>query len=56
MRGSQPTRSAALIDMPLVRRQLMKLMVPTEQALSVFTYDGDDDGPGAIAPMRARSA
>jgi acyl-CoA dehydrogenase len=28
-----------IIEHPLLRRQLMKLMVPTEQALSVFTYD-----------------
>ena len=28
-----------IIEHPLMRRQLMKLMVPTEQALSVFTYD-----------------
>ncbi|TDF64515.1 acyl-CoA dehydrogenase family protein [Cupriavidus sp. L7L] len=27
-----------LIDMPLQRRQLMKLVLPTEQALSVFAY------------------
>lgn len=27
-----------LIDKPLLRRQLMKLMVPTEQALSMFMY------------------
>ena len=25
-----------LIEMPLVRRQLLKLMVPTEQALSMY--------------------
>ena len=29
----------AIIEHPLLRRQLMKLIVPTEQALSVFTYD-----------------
>jgi acyl-CoA dehydrogenase len=29
----------AIIEHPLLRRQLMKLMIPTEQALSVFTYD-----------------
>src|SRR5208282_2938536 len=28
-----------IIEHPLLRRQLMKLMVPTEQALSIFTYD-----------------
>ena len=28
-----------MIEHPLLRRQLMKLMVPTEQALSVFTCD-----------------
>lgn len=27
-----------IIDHPLMRRQLLKIMVPTEQALSVFTY------------------
>ena len=27
-----------LIDKPLVRRQLMKILVPTEQALSMFAY------------------
>jgi alkylation response protein AidB-like acyl-CoA dehydrogenase len=29
-----------LIDKPLMRRQLAKIMVPTEQALSMFTYAG----------------
>jgi len=28
----------ALIEMPLVRRQLMKIMVPTEQALSMYGF------------------
>lgn len=28
----------ALIEMPLVRRQLMKIMVPTEQALSMYAF------------------
>src|SRR5580658_3660818 len=37
-----------IIEHPLLRRQLMKLMVPTEQALSVFTYD-------AIMMDRARA-
>jgi acyl-CoA dehydrogenase len=37
-----------LIEKPLLRRQLMKIMVPTEQALSMLTYAGhlkdiDDD-------------
>ncbi|MEZ0366835.1 acyl-CoA dehydrogenase family protein [Mycobacterium sp. pUA109] len=37
-----------IIDKPLLRRQLMKIMVPTEQALSMVTYaahlmDIDDD-------------
>jgi len=27
-----------LIDMPLVRRQLLKILVPTEQALSIYAY------------------
>lgn len=38
------TRSAfgsKLIDMPLVRKQLLKLMVPTEQALSMYAYTAD---------------
>src|SRR5208282_242000 len=29
----------SIIEHPLLRRQLMKLLVPSEQALSVFTYD-----------------
>jgi len=33
------TFGRAIIEHPLMRRQLMKLIVPTEQALSVFTYD-----------------
>jgi acyl-CoA dehydrogenase len=35
------TRSAfgrTLIEMPLVRKQLLKIMLPTEQALSMFAY------------------
>jgi len=31
----------ALIEMPLVRRQLLKLMVPTEQALSMYAWTAD---------------
>jgi len=43
-----------LIDMPLVRRQLLKIMVPTEQALSVFmataqAMDQADAGDEAAA-------
>lgn len=30
-----------LIEMPLVRKQLLKLMVPTEQALSMYAYTAD---------------
>ena len=30
-----------LINLPLMRRQLMKLMVPTEQALSIFIHTAD---------------
>ncbi len=30
-----------LIDMPLVRRQLMKIFVPAEQALSMYAYTAD---------------
>ncbi|NYT60841.1 acyl-CoA dehydrogenase family protein [Alcaligenaceae bacterium] len=38
-----------LIDLPLHRRQMMKLLLPTEQALSIFTYSAQvmqraDDG------------
>jgi alkylation response protein AidB-like acyl-CoA dehydrogenase len=33
-----------LVDMPLVRRQLMKIMVPTEQALSMYVYAADAMG------------
>ena len=42
-----------IIEHPLLRRQLMKLMVPTEQALSVFTYDAtmmDPRGPAMRKP------
>ncbi len=38
------TRSAfgrKLIDMPLVRKQLLKIMLPTEQALSMYAYTAD---------------
>ncbi len=31
----------ALIEMPLVRRQLLKLMVPTEQALTMYAWTAD---------------
>ncbi len=31
----------ALIEMPLMRRQLLKLMVPTEQALSMYAWTAD---------------
>jgi acyl-CoA dehydrogenase len=30
-----------LIDMPLVKKQLMKIMLPTEQALSMYAYTAD---------------
>ena len=30
-----------LIEMPLVRKQLMKIIVPTEQALSMYAYTAD---------------
>ena len=30
-----------IIEMPLVRRQLMKIMLPTEQALSMYAYVAD---------------
>lgn len=35
---SRTAFGSKLIDKPLLRRQLMKIMVPTEQALSMFTY------------------
>jgi alkylation response protein AidB-like acyl-CoA dehydrogenase len=31
----------AIADYPLLRRQLMKIMLPTEQALSMFAYSAD---------------
>ncbi|WP_417516752.1 acyl-CoA dehydrogenase family protein [Minwuia sp.] len=34
----------AVIDMPLVQRQLMKLMVPTEQSLSMYAYVAENLG------------
>jgi acyl-CoA dehydrogenase len=38
-----------LIDQPLMRRQLLKIMVPTEQALSMATYTAHvlDSAPGS---------
>ena len=36
MAETRPAFNQRLIDMPLVRRQLLKIMLPTEQALSVF--------------------
>jgi len=46
----------AVIDHPLMRRQLMKLMVPTEQALSTMMYAAamsasDDDAAQAVLRM-----
>lgn len=47
-----------LADMPLHRRQMMKLMLPTEQALSMFTYAaqcmqlGDDGDARAGLQLR----
>ncbi len=47
-----------LIDMPLQRRQLMKLMLPTEQALSVFAYTaqlfGHSEDGDAKAELQVR--
>jgi hypothetical protein len=46
-----------LIDKPLLRRQLMKIMVPTEQALSLVTYaahlmdENDDAALRLITPL-----
>jgi acyl-CoA dehydrogenase len=45
---SRSAFGSKLIEKPLLRRQLMKIMVPTEQALSMVTYAGhlkdiDDD-------------
>ena len=38
-----------LIEMPLVRRQLLKLMVPTEQALSMYAWTADVMGRASRA-------
>ena len=47
-----------LITLPLMRRQLLKIMVPTEQALSVFLYTADQmsaaDGGDPDAALRLR--
>lgn len=54
---SRTAFGGAIIDKPLLRRQLMKLMVPTEQALSMFTYAahlldvGDDAALRLITPL-----
>jgi hypothetical protein len=41
-----------IIDKPLLRRQLMKIMVPTEQALSMFTYAAHLMDAGDAAALR----
>jgi alkylation response protein AidB-like acyl-CoA dehydrogenase len=49
---------STLIEKPLLRRQLMKLMVPTEQALSMFMFVADNldkaDGGDEAAAKRTR--
>jgi alkylation response protein AidB-like acyl-CoA dehydrogenase len=42
----------SIIDYPLMRRQLLKLIVPTEQALSMAFRTADAMGRGAIAELR----
>ena len=41
-----------VVDYPLMRRQLMKLIVPTEQALSIAMATADAMGRGATAELR----
>ena len=43
---------SAVIEHPLMRRQLMKLMVPTEQALSTLLYAADQAGRDDRAAQR----
>ncbi len=42
----------SIIDYPLMRRQLLKLIVPTEQALSMALRTADAMGRGAAAELR----
>jgi acyl-CoA dehydrogenase len=42
----------AVMDFPLMRRQLMKLLVPAEQALSMALCTADAMGRGAAAELR----
>jgi acyl-CoA dehydrogenase len=42
----------SIIDYPLMRRQLLKLIVPTEQALSMAFRTADAMGRGAAAELR----
>lgn len=44
-----------LIDMPLVRRQLLKILVPTEQALSMYGYTADVMARADRGDERART-
>jgi acyl-CoA dehydrogenase len=44
----------AVIEHPLMRRQLMKLMVPTEQALSTLLYTADMAGRAETDPTAKR--
>lgn len=44
-----------LIDMPLVRRQLLKILVPTEQALSMYAYTADVMARADRGDERART-
>jgi alkylation response protein AidB-like acyl-CoA dehydrogenase len=55
--GSRSAFGSKIIDKPLLRRQLMKIMVPTEQALSMVTYaahlmdENDDATLRLITPL-----
>lgn len=46
------TFGRTIIDYPLMRRQLLKLIVPTEQALSMVFRTADAMGRGAAAELR----
>ena len=47
LRGARAAAPSArrLIEYPLMRRQLMKIMLPTEQALSMYAITADVHGP-----------
>ena len=51
--GNRRAFGGKLIHKPLLRRQLMKLMVPTEQALSMYMYTAQNMQAGDAGDTQA---